>query len=180
MQTISSRWMVLAFVPLFVGLSACSPGGSGSGEGGSGILTGQSNPSAEKLAGVWISKSEGQELRQTGALKSMCAELLEDRDLTVMNVRWIEPSGQIYIYSPKHGLIEEAKFGFLGADGEIKLSPRFAGNLEGYKMFAEFKGEQLDFLLEREGRRFDSGTPYIRSSKEESIRYYAAQEDCRR
>ncbi len=125
--------------------------------------------------GIWIEKSEAEELRSTGQLESLCEEMRKDPVGMVSNVRLIDKSGDIYIFVPDQDKTEALKMGTIVSNGVI-LSPDFQEQLEGGELKVSLKDDALIFTLISGG--FDFQMFYLRSTENEAKSYFAAQARC--
>ncbi len=169
---------VLAVTSLAVGLTACNSGSGGGGsKDGSGGAQG-SGATVSGAPGIWLAKEEAEELRATGRIESICAEVKQDPDYTVMNTRLIDESGVVYLYDPKVGKIEEMKMGVIDSSGKLNVSGFFKEDVGD----AEFKVVVENDILKVTAYAQGNTIPmeYVRSSDDELTKYYLFQDSCRK
>jgi hypothetical protein len=153
------------------GLVAC---GGGSNNGASASTGGQTSIVGAEVQGVWIQKSEAEELRTTHKIESLCEEVRKDPNVKIMNVRLIDSSGVTYIYDPQAGKIEELNMGTLAPSGIFTPSKLTKDMIGDATVKITAKNNVLTFTAG------GLSMEYLRSSDGEARQYYAAQEACKR
>lgn len=128
--------------------------------------------------GLWLQQNNAEELRSTGRLDSICAELRSD-PAVIINTRLIDAAGIAYAYYPRFGRPAELQTGTIANDG--KFTP--AGSRD--KKFnitggiASIHGDVLDFVYQTDHPLVPvAAMSYLRSSEAEINQFFAAQEAC--
>jgi hypothetical protein len=130
--------------------------------------------------GVWILKSDAEELRSTGKLLSLCEEMKKDphsNSYIYMNVRFVETSGTTYIYDPRIDKVGQVKLGVIGPSGTFIPTPLLKGRIGDASVKVVVSGDKLTFSYTYRKSFFDED--YLRSSEQEVSQYYSAQEACK-
>lgn len=162
---------VIFLVPLIFTLGCDSSGGGGSKTKNPDLVT-----IAQVSETLWLQKSDAEELRRTGSMKSLCEEIQKNPNTIVMNMRSIDQDGEIDLYHPKVKNEDILNIGRLSDDGTVVISKNYEANIPGATVRVTLNGDILTFTysFDQSSAKMD----YLRSSEEEALEYYGAQEDC--
>lgn len=163
------RFLTLGFLVAL--MSACNS------QGGPGPAASPNDLTGTGYEGLWIEKDEAQELRSTGKLNSLCAEVRKDPDATIMNVRLIANDGTTYVWDPDIGKRDELKMGTLSRSGSFAVAGLASNSLNNIAVHASVSGDDLKFTF---GNGAGIDMEYLRSSATEVRQYYVAEAACRK
>ena len=130
------------------------------------------------MQGLWLQKNEANELRSTGKLESLCEEIRKEPNVKIVNMRLIDADGSNYLYIPQVGKRPETKIGTVDASGKYTPVDSHKDKVGDGEVTAKLVDGELVFTYFF--RNFGNVTnSYLKSSEEEAVRYYAAQEACK-
>lgn len=135
---------------------------------------------SESISGVWMPKSEAEELRSKGNLASKCADILEKSNSPMMNTRLILENGDIFAYHPDTNTREEFRMGKIHSDGVLVYSGTYTEFAKDYNVIkVTIDGDVLTMTYESDTAPALKAV-YLRSSEKETNQNLAAQKACKK
>lgn len=137
---------------------------------------------ASRFKGYWLEKTEAEELRRTGKLESLCAQIKKDG--IAYNLRKIDEKGNEFLVLNQGvdaaGTLTASdvqKISTINSAGQLKLEPDFKKQLsQNTAIMARMEG---DLLIETTSSGKGSlSIYYLRSNATEAAQYFAAQKAC--
>ncbi len=129
-----------------------------------------------RFKGYWLEKSEAEELRRTGKLESLCAEIKKDG--MAYNLRQFDSNGNEFIvFDVGQPADRLQKISTINSSGQMKLEPEFRKEVsQNTAVMARVEG---DLLIETTSTGKESlSISYVRSNATEASQYFAAQKAC--
>lgn len=157
----------LILVPIIILMAACAP-------------KTKKETTLSGAQGIWLKKSDAEELRSTQKVASLCEDIRKDPDAKITHTRFVKENGGTYLYNPDTGLQATFKIGVLKNSGEFKATESFKTAMNQANIrFTYAHGILTEHFLGLENMPSVS-VDYVRTTDAELKMYFAAQDACKK